>query len=283
MAESTVDEGILNIMDMAFCHAAEAFMATHEPSTQTAHLRADLQWFVAAFDLTSQGLLAQQQLLMLHNYYNLEGLLENGTLDSTRIDVTAHLRSLAPATHPSSNLSVLLLLEQALSLPLEDIQIQSPSAGNVPSNSERSDNVGVSSEALGPGRQVTEGAAQTNHPHEPDERLRRRALKAPLPHDFSRQAGNMLVLNLPPLPKHHYPHNPERCHPLNLKRGFSIDHRDKGLDVQVRRVWTCHAVRYRDEFPATLRSSARCSQRISGRESDARRCTSLVRSGPRWQ
>ncbi|ETI21449.1 hypothetical protein G647_07796 [Cladophialophora carrionii CBS 160.54] len=233
-------------MDMAFCHAAEAFMATHEPSTQTAHLRADLQWFVAAFYMTSQGLLVQQQLLILHNYYNLDGLLEDGILDSTRMNVTAHLQSLAPATHPSSNLSVLLLLAQALSLPLQYTQTQSPPAGNVPYNNEMSGNVNVSSEPAEPGTEVTEGACTDKPPSCQVKDSDAVPSGLPLRTTSLNKAGNVHVLNLPPLPKHHHPHNPERCHPPNLERGFSIDHRDKDW------MYKCdecgHAVRYRDEF-----------------------------------
>ncbi|EXJ55891.1 hypothetical protein A1O7_08822 [Cladophialophora yegresii CBS 114405] len=254
MAGSTVSEETLNIMDEAFIQAVETFVETHEPITQTAHLHADLQWFVDAFDLTSQGILVQRQLLMLHDYYNLDDLLEDGILDSMRTIVAASPQSPRPATHPHSGHSVLLLLAQASSLlldqtldhPPEDTQIQSPSAGNVTLSSGMPDDVNVSSQAAATSRQATEDAAQTNHPQEADERRRRRPGMTPLAHDVSRQAGNIHVSNLPPLPKHRYPNNPDRCHPPNLEYGFSIAERDKDW------MYKCdecgHAFRYRTEF-----------------------------------
>jgi hypothetical protein len=159
------------------------------------------------------------------------------------LNATAYPHSLLPATHPNDDQAPHLPPDRSSNPPLEVPPTQLPSAGNV---GETSGSVIVSTEAGAERREATEGTGQRQHPQETTVRAGRRPNRIPPAHDVSRQAGNVHVSNLPPLPKHHYPHNPNRCHPPNLERKFSIADRDKDW------MYKCdecgHAFRYRSEF-----------------------------------
>ncbi|KAJ9613525.1 hypothetical protein H2200_003467 [Cladophialophora chaetospira] len=278
MAEIPIDPRLVNPADTAFGDAVRAFMRTHAPSANTAHLRGELQGMVDAFATTSQDLEMQQLLHMLHTQYNLEGLLEREFLDILTANVAAYRQSLtARYVQHASRTTDSPYQEQSLK---DESDRTNTSAANPTSDgyanpqglSAATDNDSQSGESttyimVTPAEAAAlEGENTASIRQTILDLARQRSLN--MEHtitgvrprtrraagDNSHQAGNTPTSDLPPLPRHHYPDEPNRCHPPGLAHGMQL--KDKDYDWMYKCDLCGHGYRMFSEFQRHFRQQA---------------------------